>query len=153
MIADLIQVALIAMVPVVEIRGALPIGILVFKLPTFLAFTAALVGNVVPVPFIYLALPPGLRFLERTIPRFHAFMQTYFRAVKEKHRASFEAASAVAIFIFVAVPLPGTGMWTASLLAVLFGIPFYVAFPAIALGALASAVAILAVTTGGIALF
>ncbi|TAK03278.1 ligand-binding protein SH3 [Patescibacteria group bacterium] len=153
MIPAWIQVMCIAMLPVIETRGALPLGILAYKLPTFVAFAASVIGNLVPVPFIYLTLPIALRSLERVSPRFHAFMQTYFHAVKEKHRKSFETASAVAIFVFVVAPFPGTGMWTATLLSVLFGIPFAVAFPAIALGVLVSALAILAVTTGGIALF
>ena len=122
---------LLSMVPVIELRGAVPFGI-GWGFPFWLVLLVCVVGNIIPVPFIILF---GNKILPwcATLPVVGGF----FRWVLDRGRrkaAGVTGAIAVALYFFVAVPLPGTGAWTGSLVAMILGIPLKKAFPAIAAG-------------------
>jgi len=140
---------LIAMAPVVELRGSIPIALEMYHLPLWSAYLFSVLGNMVPVlllPFVGTvseALSRRFSFLER-------FFSRLFLHTRKKHERSFELFQDFALVLFVAVPLPLTGAWTATLVAFVFGIPLRKAFPLILLGVIIAA-AIVSVLTLGIA--
>ena len=138
------------MVPVFELRGAIPVGVAAC-LPFWIVFITAILGNLLPVPFLILFtrrvfewLRKKSAFLERLVSRLE--MKA---AAKEDLLKKYEL---LGLCILVAIPLPGTGAWTGSLVAAVFDIRLKHAFPAIALGVLIAAV-IVSVVTYGVTIF
>ena len=138
------------MVPVFELRGAIPVGVAA-GLPFWIVFITAILGNLLPVPFLILFtrrmfewLRKKSAFLERLVSRLEKKA-----AAKEDLLKKYEL---LGLCILVAIPLPGTGAWTGSLVAAVFDIRLKHAFPAIALGVLIAAV-IVSVVTYGVTIF
>ena len=132
-------VFLVAASPVVELRGAIPLALLVYELPLWKAFFLAVLGNMIPVlllpVFGQLTRELSLRFA--ILDRF--FHWLFFRT-RQRHKRTFELFRDVALVALVAIPLPFTGAWTATLAAFVFGIPLRRAFPLILFGVIIAAV-------------
>jgi uncharacterized membrane protein len=125
-------VFLIATLPIVELRGAIPVAINVLDMPWYSAFLLAFLGNLLPVPFILLFIDAVSRGLAR-IAIFKRLLDWLFERTRRRGRI-LERYKRIGLVLFVAIPLPVTGAWTGSLLAVLFGIPFKYAFLSIVIG-------------------
>lgn len=126
-----LTVVFVAMLPYIELRGAIPIGISMGMHPLH-ALVLALLGSMIPSPVIMLVFRPFFNFVKRT---------GLFRSLTEKIvDKTLKKASGIkkyyipGLFIFVAVPLPSTGVWTGSLAAALLNIRLLHAFPTIFLG-------------------
>jgi uncharacterized membrane protein len=130
-----------AATPVWELRGAIPAGIFAFDQPWWGVFLVSLLGNIFPIPFIILFLDPVTRFLNRIKFMEKAIRWIFQRA--EKRSELVKKYEKVGLMIFVAVPLPGTGAWTGSLIAFMLGMDLKSAFWPIALGVLIAAVIVL----------
>lgn len=124
---------LMAMVPVVELRGALPFG-MACGLPVWAAYAASALGNLFPVPFLLLLLRRVFALLRR-IPRLGEWVDALERRAHLKGRKVRKYRLA-GLVLLVAVPLPGTGAWTGALVADVLDIRMRTALPAIALGVL-----------------
>jgi len=115
-----LYIFLISMLPFIELRGAIPYGFLIGLNP-ILIFFIAIIGNMVPVPFILLFLGDIEKYFRRwkKIARLMdwLFDRTYKKANKKIRKWEY-----LALILFVAIPLPGTGAWTGSLIAYLFKI-------------------------------
>ena len=139
-----------AMVPVVELRGAIPLGVAAGLTPAVAAVTA-MIGNMVPVPFILLLIRKVFRLLRRVSwlgPKIDALeKQAHLkgRTVK-KYRT-------LGLVLLVAIPLPGTGAWTGALVADVLDIRMKTALPAIAVGVVIAGCVTTAVTCGVVSLF
>ena len=139
-----------AMVPVVELRGAIPLGV-AQGLPPLLVYLMAVLGNMVPVPFIILLVRRVFDWLRRG-----SFWGP--KIVALEHRAHLKGRVVrkyrrPGLIILVAIPLPGTGAWTGALVASLFDIRLRSAVPAILLGVLIAGGIMLAVSLGLVALW
>lgn len=126
---------LISTLPVVELRGALPVGINYLGLPWPEALGAALIGNLLPVMPILLFLDGVVRVLGR-IRIFRNFFDWLFARTTRRHSRLIERYKFLGLVILVAIPLPLTGAWTGALVAFLMGIPPLKAFLAIGIGVL-----------------
>ncbi len=128
-----------SMIPVIELRGAIPLGA-GFDLPWWFTFFLAVAGNMLPVPIILLFVKKVLTWMsgqEITIFKktvrgsrvklFNKIAGKLF-AKAEKNRPKIEKYGFWGIAIFVAIPLPGTGAWTGSLVAALFDMKFWKSF-------------------------
>ena len=113
---DYIVVFLVSMLPIIELRGAVPVGV-GMGLPFFSTYLTAAVGNMIPVPFILMLVKPVLLFMQK-IKIFNK-IATFFLEKGKKAGAKFGDAKYWALFLFVAIPMPGTGAWTGSLAAAL----------------------------------
>ena len=139
-----------AMIPVVELRGAIPLGISM-GLPPLMVYVLAVLGNLLPVPFIILLVRRVFDWLRRGRfwgPKIAAMERRAHlkgRLVR-KYRLP-------GLIVLVAVPLPGTGAWTGALVAALFDIRLRSALPAILLGVLLAGGIMLAVSCGLLALW
>ena len=141
---------LTAMAPVLELRGAIPVGVAAGLTPAE-ACAASVLGNMVPVPFILLLIRRIFDWLRRTkffgpkIQRLEQRAHLKGRLVR-KYRL-------LGLVILVAIPLPGTGAWTGALVAAVLDIRMRHAVPAIFLGVLIAGVIVTAVTMGVVHLF
>ena len=131
-------VLFIAALPVLELRGAIPIAINVFGFPWYYALCLALIGNLLPVPFILLFLEAITRGLSK-IDFFQRGLNWLFGYTRRRGRIV-ERYERIGLALFVAIPLPVTGAWTGSLAAKLFGLKFKHAFLAISIGVLVAGV-------------
>jgi uncharacterized membrane protein len=125
-------VLIVSMMPIFELRGAIPLAVLHFKMPLLTAFLIAWVGNLIPVlPIIYF-LEPIRKALSRIKAIDKFFKWLYARTYKRGEKVM--KLGAIGLSLFVAIPLPVTGAWTGSVVAILFDIKPRYAFPAIILG-------------------
>lgn len=139
-------VVIIAMLPIVELRGAIPIAILTLKLSWPMAMLFAIIGNMIPIPLILWLLGPVSRFLSRW-PVFERFFQWLFARARRKSKAV-ERYEAIGLILFVGIPLPVTGGWTGSVVAYLAGIPIWRSLFFIFLGVLIASVVVTLATMG-----
>jgi len=116
------SVAAISTLPIVELRGAIPAGVVAFEMPWWKVYLVAVVGNMLPIPFILLLLGPVSDFLMR-FPAGKRFFEWLFARTRKKS-AKIEKYEALGLTLFVAIPLPVTGGWTGAMAAFLMGVPF-----------------------------
>lgn len=141
---------LFSMMPVVELRGGLPFGVALGLRP-ITAFWAAVIGNMLPIPFliaftrkVFLWLRHHIPVLEGMISRLEA------RAASKSDLVN--KYKFWGLLILVAIPLPGTGAWTGALVAVITNLRMRSALPAILFGVMIAGLIVLAVTYGVVAL-
>jgi uncharacterized membrane protein len=137
---------ILAMLPISELRGAIPYAVTVGHMSWQKAFVLSVVGNALPVLPILYFIGPVSDYLRR-FRLFDAFFTWIFARTRRKGEL-IERLEAVGLMLFVAVPLPVTGAWTGSLAAFLFGIRTSLAFPAILLGVLLAGVIVTMATQG-----
>ena len=135
-----------AMLPIVELRGALPLGVSL-GLPHLTAYFVAVVGNLVPVPFIILFARSIFKWLKKHVPFLRRIVVRLEWRARSK-RSYIDKWSLLGLFLLVAIPLPGTGAWTGALVAALFDIRLKRAMPVIAAGVLAAGLIVMAITFG-----
>ena len=140
--------ALLASLPVTELRAALPVALLVFHLSPATAYVSTVLGNLIPIPLVFLLLPMVMKLIYTHIPKLDLFLNKRFDALKNKHGEDYSKWGSFFLFLFVAIPLPGTGVWTGSVLAVLFGIKPRSAILNIVAGLLTAGLLVLAITQG-----
>lgn len=141
----------LAMLPILELRGAIPWAIWGSGLSWQDAFLWAAIGNFIPVIPILLLLEPCANFLRRW-RLFDRFFEWLFARTRRKGKW-IEKYEALGLLFFVGIPLPGTGAWTGALAAFIFGIRFKLSLPAITLGILLAGVIVTSVVMGGSTLF
>jgi uncharacterized membrane protein len=155
MIGELIQstlseeliILILAALPVTALRGSLPVGIEIFHIPWPQALLISVVGNLLPVPFLLKFYDIFARLMSRT-SRGKNFIDWLYNRTR-KHTGIIEKYKHLGLVIFVAVPLPGTGAWTASIAAHLLGIKFGHAFLEITAGVIGAGIIVTALTLLG----
>lgn len=150
-LGKLIATFFISMVPVIELRGGLPYGI-TLGLDYPLALTAAVIGNMVPVPFIIVYIRHVFTWLRK---RSKWWDEKITRLEKKAHLKGrvVRKYSTIGLCILVAIPLPGTGAWTGALVAAVLDMRLKKAIPAIFLGVCIAAAIMTMVTFGLIHIF
>jgi len=136
-----LRTLLISMVPFIELRGSIPAASY-WKADLWTTFLWAVVGNMIPIPFILLLLGPISDWLRRRSRAMDRFFSWLFSRTRRKHSRSFERWRDLALCFFVAIPLPGTGAWSGALAAFVFGVPFRRAMVAITCGVLIAGVVV-----------
>ncbi|PRQ40870.1 putative small multi-drug export [Rosa chinensis] len=118
----------LATLPVIELRGAIPVGYWLQLKPVLLTVLAVL-GNMVPVPFIILYLKRFASFLAGKNKAASQFLDLLFEKAKKK-AGPVEEFQWLGLMLFVAVPFPGTGAWTGAIVASILDMPFWSAVSA-----------------------
>lgn len=145
-----LTVMLTAALPIIELRGAIPVGISLGLSPihaTILSF----IGSMIPVPFILFTIRPIFNYLKTT--------KTFRRLINRITDRSMNGSDKIqkysywGLLLFVAIPLPGTGVWSGSLAAALLDMRFKWAFPTIFLGNLIAGVLIMLLSHGVVSVF
>ena len=142
---ELLLTFTMAMVPVVELRGAIPLGIAA-GLPPALACLTAILGNLVPAPLIILLARRAADFLRET--RFFGPRIDWLERRAHLKGRLVRKYRLAGLVILVGIPLPGTGAWTGALVAAVLNIRMRHALPAILLGLVIAAAITTAVTLG-----
>lgn len=133
-------VFLISMFPVVELRGAIPVGV-AMGLNNWLIYFLAVIGNCIPVPFIILLARPILNKLLKT--KALKGLGNWLENKVRKHEGAVLKYEIFGLFVFVAIPLPGTGAWTGALIAAVLDIRMKKSFPSILAGVMAAGIIML----------
>lgn len=131
-------VVIISTLPIVELRGAVPVGINLLEVKWYWVYILAVLGNMIPVPFILLLLGPISRICMK-VKIGRIFFDWLFARTRRKS-ASIEKYETLGLTIFVAIPLPVTGAWTGAMAAFLMGVKFHHAMLSIFLGVLCAGV-------------
>ena len=149
MITKYLIVFLISMVPLIELRGAIPYAV-AFHIPTLPAYLIAVIGNMLPVPVIYLFARKVLEWGadKKYIGKFFTFCieKGHKGGAKLKEKAG--SGLFVALMLFVGVPIPGTGAWTGTLAASFLDMGFKKSVIAVLLGVLMAGIIMGLVSAG-----
>lgn len=145
MLWEMLTTFFISMVPVIELRGAIPVGIAAGLSPA-VAYMVSVLGNLVPVPFILLLIRRIFDWLRHT-KRFGPLIEKLERRAHLKGRVVTKYR-VPGLILLVGIPLPGTGAWTGALVAALLDIRLRTSIPAIFVGLLIAGALTLGVTMG-----
>lgn len=113
-----------SMIPIIELRGAIPMGF-AFGLPWWQSYILAVVGNMLPVPFILLLIKAVITWMTHSKIKLFNKLAAWLNRRVEKRRDKIEKYSFWGVCLFVAVPLPVTGAWTGSLVAAMIDMKFW----------------------------
>lgn len=144
-----IKVILWAMSPLLELRGAIPYG-LIRQINPYSTLLLALLGSTIIIPIVYYLFLPCMDLLER-LPRIGPFFKRRRNKVIQKSK-KLGKIEFIGLMIFVGIPLPGTGAWTGSMVASVIKMPFPLAFCSIALGNIIAGLIVLFLSRGSIKL-
>ena len=137
---------LVSMIPVIELRGGIPFGVAA-GLPVWAAYLAAVIGNLIPVPFIIVYIRRIFMWMRRRLPKLNSLVDKLERKAHLKGQ-KVTRYKYLGLAIFVAIPLPGTGAWTRALVASFLDMPLRKAIPSIAAGVVVAGAAISILTFG-----
>ena len=137
-----------SLLPVTELRGAIPVGLAVFKLSPILVYIVAVLGNILPIFILLLIWQSGVEKLAAKYTPLGKLLHWLFERTRKKFYANHKRFGHWALVLFVAIPLPITGAWTGSVAAWLFGIPYWKAMGLILLGILISGLIVTGITLG-----
>ena len=145
MLPDILKTLVIGMLPVLEIRGAIPVGVAA-GLDPWSAFFVGFVGNMLPVPFLILLTRKIIEWMKKhhILDKLTSFLER--KGSQKAHTV--QKYSFWGLFILVAIPLPGTGAWTGALVASLLDMRLKRALPAIAMGVIVAGLIVLLATYG-----
>lgn len=154
MFVKYILTSIIGMVPIIELRGAIPVGVFTFHLSYLESFICSFIGNIIPVYFIVKFIRPLFDFFGRW--KFFKVIIDWATEKATKHiqeNEKLQNAVSLGLFLFVAIPLPGTGAWVGSLIANFLDLPPKKAIPPIIVGVFTAGIIVLSITAaanGGI---
>ena len=146
-----LTVLLTAALPVIELRGAIPVGISLGLSPLH-ATIISLIGSMIPVPFILFTIRPIFNYLKDT-RLFRKLVNKLTDRSLNNNGDRMQKYGVWGLVLIVAIPLPGTGVWSGSLAAALLDMRFKWAFPAILVGNIIAAIIIMTVSDGVIGVF
>ena len=140
-------VVIMSALPITELRGAIPIGIRLFHLPWYQALYPAIIGNMLPVPFLLLFLESLTKAVSRTDTG-KKLVDLLFKWTR-RHTAVVEKYESIGLMALVAIPVPGTGAWTGAIVAFLLGLRLGRTLLSIAAGVLVSGAIVTALSLMG----
>lgn len=141
-------VILISMLPIVELRGAIPVAIFLFGMSWQQAALLSIIGNMLPIPFILLLLEWFLKLISRF--KWGKKLTDWLWTRGRSKGKLVERYKELGLIVFVGIPLPGTGGWTGSLAATVFGLSFWKSLFCVFIGVLLAAVAVTLISVLGI---
>jgi len=137
---------LIAVIPVTELRAALPLAYKVYGLSAFWAWFWSVAGTFFAMVLIVLLLDPVAKFLSKHISLFKKLFDWLFEHTREKTNGKMEKYGEWAIFILAAIPIPFLGGMTGALAAFVFGVPLKKSIPLLLFGTMVSGLIVLVIT-------
>lgn len=149
MIGKYLWVFLISMVPIIELRGAIPVAV-GMGLPLIPSYIICIIGNMLPMPFIYFFARKVLIWGsdKPVIGKFFTFCLEKGEKGGKKLQAKAGRGLFVALLLFVGIPLPGTGAWTGTLAASLLDMDFKSSVVAVMCGVLLAGVIMALISNG-----
>lgn len=145
-----LYVFFLSMVPIIELRGAIPLGA-ILDLPLWSNYLVSVFGNFLPVPFILLFIRYILEWMKKT--KHFARIALWLEEKAQHGSEKVQKYASLGLFLFVAIPLPGTGAWTGALVAALMRMKMKYALPSILGGVLAAGVIMSLASYGVVGIF
>ncbi|MBE6629437.1 MAG: small multi-drug export protein [Ruminococcaceae bacterium] len=145
-------VMICSMIPIIELRGAIPLG-MALGMPWWQSYLFAVIGNMIPIPFILLFVKQFIAWMQRSRVRLFNRFGNWLVRKAEKNRGKIEKYSFFGVCLFVAIPLPVTGAWTGSLVASVIGMKPWKAFLSCLLGVMIAGVIVTLISYGALAAF
>ncbi len=136
----------VSMAPVVELRGAIPMAVAA-GMDIWKAYIIAVIGNMIPVPFIIIFIRSIFKWMRTKSPRLNRLVSR-MEAKADSKAATVQKYEKLGLFILVAIPLPGTGAWTGALVAVMMDMRLRTAVPMILLGVMAAGIIVSMIVLG-----
>src|SRR3989344_6512407 len=120
-----LSIIVLGALPISEVRGAIPTAIFAYQFPTWKAYILAVVGNIIAGLSVFIVLKYLSEFIISKSEHTKNFITWLFEYTKKRHSRHFHHYKYItlALFIFIAMPLPLTGAWSGAIAAVIFGIP------------------------------
>ena len=143
--ANYVYVFIISMLPIIELRGAIPVAA-AMQLDPVVSYIVSVVGNILPVPFILLFITRFCEFIKKV--KYLNKLPLWLEKKVQKNEGKITKYKNWGLFIFVAIPLPGTGAWTGALVAAFLGYKFKDAFLSILAGVLVAGAIMTAISYG-----
>lgn len=134
--------------PIGEVRAALPVALVIYKMPLISALFWSVLGNILPVYFLLLFFERVTNYLRPRSPLYNRFCIWLFERTRRQLNGHVEKYGYWTLAIFVGLPLPMTGAWTGAVAAFVFGLDKKKAFLAITVGVLIAAVIVASLTLG-----
>ncbi len=144
---NLLKVLLWSMIPIAELRASIPLGIIVYDLPWYSVYIAAVIGSMLPVPIILLFVRRVFEIMKRWGGKFEK-IALFFEGRGVKNSDKVTKYATFGLFLFVAVPLPGTGAWMGSLIAALMNMRFKHSIISVLLGVMTAGVLMTMISAG-----
>lgn len=146
-----IAVFIISMIPIVELRLAVPIAAAV-GLPFYEALPISIIGNLIPIPFIIIFIKKIFAWMRKISPKLNKVVDK-LEAKADKNKEKVLRYAFWGLTIFVAIPLPGTGAWTGALVAAMLDMPLKKAFPSVVLGVIIAGIIVAFISYSAVAVF
>ena len=134
-ISNEVYVFIVSMLPIVELRGAIPLGA-AMGMNIFECYFLSVIGNLLPIPFVLVFVKKIIEWLQYSKIKFLNKIANFLINKAEKRSDKVDKFSLWGLCLFVAIPLPGTGAWTGALIAAFLGMRFKKSFFSILLGVL-----------------
>ncbi|NCC70498.1 ligand-binding protein SH3 [bacterium] len=150
---DIIKIFIISMLPIIELRGSIPIGIVEYGIPFQVVFLVAILGNIFPIFFIAWFMEKFIREKYEKGLKIPKILKLKLSNTERKAKSKIEKIGEISLIPFVAIPLPLTGAWTGILVAFIFKIPYKRAIPLIFIGLIISGIIVTLSTLGLIKIF
>lgn len=148
-----LAVLLLSFAPIMELRAALPVALGVYDMPLIKAFPLVIVGNMLPALLIIYGWDSVVKAICNNWPWLNKLLEKWYQKTQRQWDKKIEKYGPWALILFVAIPLPGSGVWSGSLAAWIFGIDKKNALLGVFIGAVLSGVVVTVLTIGGISLF
>ena len=146
-----------SMIPIIELRGAIPMGAAfnatLGGMPFWFTYLLSVVGNMLPIPFILLFIKKMIKWMSVSRVKLFNKVANYLLNKVEKKRDKIEKYSFWGVCLFVAIPLPVTGAWTGSLVAAMIDMKFWKALLSCLLGVMIAGVIMTLISYGVASIF
>ena len=148
---EILALFIVSIIPFIELRGAIPFGILALGMPWYEVLLVSFIANCLPIPFIILLARPVVDWLKRT-KLFSGFAHKLEAKMMKKSK-KITKYEMIGLFLFVVIPLPGTGAYSGALIAALLGMRLRKSFIAIAAGVFLAGVIVTILSLCGLLAF
>ena len=135
--ANYVYIVIVSMIPLIELRGAIPLA-MALKMPLLPSFIISIIGNLIPIPFILLLIKKICEWMKTV--KYLSKIPLYLEQKVEKNKEKVTKYAKWGLFIFVAIPLPGTGAWSGALIASFLDFKFKDAMIAITGGVISAGI-------------
>lgn len=147
---EALQVFLLSMTPLGELRISIPIGIFIYGMKPLSVFLISILGNFIPAFLILICLKKVSEYLSSKFTFFHKIFSWWENNTKKNHLEKINSLGLMGLIMFVGIPLPMTGAWTGALLATLMNLPLKKSVPAILAGIIMAGIIVSTLILSGI---
>lgn len=137
---NLLKVLFWSAVPIIEQRGAIPLGIIVYKMNPLIVFAVSLIGSLIPVPFILLLFNKIFNWMKKY--KIFSGINNFIENKLQKNSGNMIKYKELGLIIFIGIPLPTTGLWTGSAVSAFLGLDRKKSFFCALIGGVMSAILI-----------